>query len=88
VLGAPGAREVVLGLADALRDFAPFEDKAVEERIRKFCEEKALKTGAVFHPLRAAVSGRTEGPTLFKMLEVLGRDTVVARLKDAASRIN
>jgi glutamyl-tRNA synthetase len=87
VLKAPGAKEVLLGLAAALKDFAPFEDKALEARIRAFCEEKGLKTGQVFHPLRAAVSGRTEGPTLFLMLEVLGRDAVLARLSEAAAKL-
>ena len=54
VLKAPGVKAVLLDLAEALEDFAPFEEKALEARIRKFCEEKALKVGQVFHPLRAA----------------------------------
>jgi len=87
VLSGPGAKDALVGLAEALKDFAPFEDKALEARIRKFVEEKGLKAGQVFHPLRAAVSGRTEGPTLFLMLEVMGKDMVLARLKDAAAKV-
>jgi glutamyl-tRNA synthetase len=87
VLSAPGAKDALLALADALKDFAPFEDKALDARIRKFCEEKGLKPGQAFHPLRAAVSGRTEGPTLFLMLEIMGREKVLARLKDAAAKV-
>ncbi len=86
-LAAPGVREVLLGLVEALKDFAPFEDKNLEARIRKFCEERGLKPGQVFHPLRAAVTGRAEGPTLFLMLEVMGRETVLARLNAAAERL-
>jgi len=88
VLKAPGVKPVLLDLVEALKDFAPFEDKALEVRIRKFCEEKALKVGQVFHPLRAAVTGRTEGPTLFLMLEIMGREQVLARLKDAAALLS
>jgi glutamyl/glutaminyl-tRNA synthetase len=88
VLRAPGAKEVLLGLAEDLKEFSPFEDKALEERVRKFCADRSLKPGQVFHPLRAATTGRTEGPTLFLMLEVMGRETVVSRLKDAAARLN
>jgi nondiscriminating glutamyl-tRNA synthetase len=87
-LSAPGVKQVLLDLAAALKDFAPFEDKALDAGIRKFCEEKALKPGQVFHPLRADVTGRAEGPTLFLMLEIMGRETVLARLKDAAERLN
>jgi glutamyl-tRNA synthetase len=88
VLKAPGAKQVLLDLADALKDLAPFEDKALEARIRQFCVDKNLKTGQVFHPLRVAVSGRTEGPTLFLMLEVMGRDMVLARLKETAAKLS
>ena len=42
-------------------------------------------SGQIFHPVRVAVSGRTHGPTLFKMLEYMGKDTVVARLKAAVA---
>jgi len=88
VLKAPGAKQVLLDLADVLKDFAPFEDKPLEARIRQFVVDKGLKNGQVFHPIRVAATGRTEGPTLFLMLEVMGRETVVQRLKDAAARLN
>jgi glutamyl-tRNA synthetase len=88
VLSAPGVKQVLLDMAEALQDFAPFEDKALEVRIRKFCEEKGLKAGQVFHPLRTATTGRTEGPTLFLMLEIMGKETVVSRLKEAAAKLS
>jgi len=84
VLKAPGAKRVLEDLAEVLASLAPFEDKVLEARIRKFVEEKGLKNGQVFHPIRVAVSGRTEGPTLFLMLEIMGKEMVVARLKEAA----
>ena len=75
------------GLAGLLEPFAPFTEKPLEECIRRFCAERALKAGQVFHPLRAAVSGRTDGPTLFLMLELMGRETVIARLRKTAARL-
>jgi glutamyl-tRNA synthetase len=42
--------------------------------------------GPWVHPIRVAVSGRMEGPGLFEMLELLGRDRTVARLRAAAER--
>ena len=74
-------------MAEILAGFAPFEDKALEARIRQFVADKGLKNGQVFHPIRVAVSGRTEGPTLFLMLEIMGKDMVVSRLRDAAARL-
>jgi glutamyl-tRNA synthetase len=86
-LSAPEAKGVLTGLAELLAAFDPFTEKPLEEAIRGFCAAKALKPGQVFHPLRAAVSGRADGPTLFLMLELLGRETVLARLRGAMSRI-
>ena len=87
VLKAPGAKEVLLGLAEALGAFAPFEEKPLEACIRQFVTDKALKNGQVFHPIRVATTGRTEGPTLFLMLAIMGKDMVVSRLKEAAARL-
>ncbi|MBI5200936.1 MAG: glutamate--tRNA ligase [Elusimicrobia bacterium] len=83
VLKAPGADKVVEELAVFLEKVEPFTEKSLEDAIRKFCEDTGRKTGQVFHPIRVAVSGKTTGPTLFGMLELLGKATVVARLKSA-----
>ena len=87
-LAAPEAKSVLAGLTELLAAFEPFTEKPLEEAIRGFCASRTLKPGQVFHPLRAAVSGRTDGPTLFLMLELLGRETVLARLRSTASRLN
>ncbi|HLD29365.1 MAG TPA: glutamate--tRNA ligase, partial [bacterium] len=60
-----------------------FTTPVLEETIRKFCEKNALNTGQVFHPLRAAVSGRTKGPSLFEMLELIGKEKVLRRVEEA-----
>ncbi|MHB9154500.1 MAG: glutamate--tRNA ligase, partial [Endomicrobiales bacterium] len=45
-----------------------------------------LKAGQVFHPWRVAVSGRTTGPSLFHMMEVLGKQETVRRIKVCVSK--
>ncbi len=40
--------------------------------------------GPWVHPIRVAVSGRGEGIGLFEMLQLLGKEKTLARLKDAA----
>jgi len=39
------------------------------------------------HPVRVAVSGLTEGPGLFEMLALLGRERVCARLREVALKL-
>ncbi|MCM8777737.1 MAG: glutamate--tRNA ligase [Candidatus Omnitrophica bacterium] len=54
---------------------------SLEEKVRKFCEENNYKPSVVFHPLRVAMSGKTKGPGLFEMLEHLGKEKVISRLR-------
>jgi glutamyl-tRNA synthetase len=42
--------------------------------------------GPWVHPIRVAVSGRTEGPGLFEMLQLLGKEKTLARLAAAAEK--
>ena len=43
--------------------------------------------GPWVHPIRVAVSGRGEGIGLFEMLQLLGREATVARLRRAAETL-
>jgi glutamyl/glutaminyl-tRNA synthetase len=58
-----------------------FKRDEIENKIRQYCKEKNIKTSLVFHPLRFAVSGRTKGPELFGMIELLGKEKVIERIK-------
>ncbi|MFH2205087.1 MAG: glutamate--tRNA ligase [Elusimicrobiota bacterium] len=87
VLRKAGVAEILEGLSKLISGLEPYTEQALEGGIRAFCKEQDLKTGKVFHPLRVAVSGRTEGPTLFGMLELLGKKLVLKRLGDACRLI-
>ncbi|MDD4003850.1 MAG: glutamate--tRNA ligase [Elusimicrobiaceae bacterium] len=83
VLKKPGAKAVLRGIAAVYGQQADFKEKELEAAARRFAADSGLKAGQVFHPLRVAASGRTQGPTLFLMLEYLGRETVLRRLESA-----
>jgi glutamyl-tRNA synthetase len=57
-----------------------FSSAALEQYARALAAEKNIKTGQVFHPIRVAISGRTQGPSLFHMMEVMGKNEVVRRI--------
>jgi len=83
-LEKPESREHLALLADRLAGTGDFTHDAIEAVFREFAEQKGLKTGQVIHPARMAVSGKTKGAGLFEMMEVLGRERVVARMRRAA----
>ena len=74
-------------VAGWLREFAgmleqapQWEKQALEGLLREFSTAKSIKPAVVIHPLRLAVSGKTAGPGLFELLEVMGRENTIARI--------
>ena len=61
-----------------------FRSDTIEQAIRGLAEELGVGAGQVIHPCRSAVTGQTIGPSLFHLMELLPRDTVIARLRKAA----
>jgi glutamyl-tRNA synthetase len=49
-------------------------------------EATGRKGRALFHPLRAAITGRDSGPEMPALVEAIGRERVVGRLESAARR--
>ncbi len=83
-LEMPESREYLARLAERLEGQAEFDHGTIEKIFRDFAEEKSLKAGQIIHPARMAVSGKTKGAGLFEMMEVLGKDRVIERLRRAA----
>ncbi len=74
-------------LLAALADLQPFAQDALEGLYRRLAEELGVSAGKLIHPTRLAVSGVGFGPGLFEMLEALGRETVLRRLRRARGEI-
>jgi glutamyl-tRNA synthetase len=83
-LDKPESREYLGVLAGRLEGLEDFRHEAIENVFRAFVEERGLKAGLVIHPTRMAVSGKTKGAGLFEMMEVLGKDRVLDRMRRAA----
>ena len=86
VLKAGTAKMVLEESSKRLVSFKDFTAPALEHYAREFAAEKAIKAGQVFHPIRVAVSGRTTGPSLFYMMEFMGREKVVERIKNTLAK--
>jgi glutamyl-tRNA synthetase len=61
----------------------PFDVPHIEATTRAVAEELGVSAAQVIHPTRVAVSGRTVGPGLFEMIEVMGKERVLRRLRMA-----
>src|SRR5205823_8591821 len=59
---------------------AEFTHDGLEAALRAASVELGIKAGQMFEPIRVAVCGRKTAPPLFGTLEVLGRETCLARI--------
>jgi ATP-binding cassette subfamily B protein len=64
-----------------------FKHDPLDQSLRAAAQELGIKAGQMFQPIRVAVCGRKNAPPLFETLEVLGRETTLARIEQAISRI-
>ncbi len=78
------ARETLASLLPLLGVVEPWTPEALESCVRTFAEATGRKLGKVAQPLRAALTGRTTSPGIFDVLDVLGREESLARIRDQA----
>jgi glutamyl-tRNA synthetase len=64
-----------------------FKHDPLDQALRAAAQELGIKAGPMFQPIRVAVCGRKNAPPLFETLEVLGRDTVLARIDQATQKL-
>ena len=68
---------------DRLSALDRYEKTEIEQALRSQADEMQIKPAVLIHPVRLATSGTSTGPPLFDMLELLGREEVVKRIKKA-----
>ena len=65
-----------------------FQHEKLEEMLNATGERLELSRRQFFGVLRTAATGRSVSPPLFEMLEVLGKDRTVSRMKNAVDRFS
>lgn len=78
--GAAGRLEA---LGKALEGVSDWTHTNVEACLKETATALGVKAGELVHPARVAVSGRSVGPGLYEMFEVLGKARTLARFEKA-----
>jgi glutamyl-tRNA synthetase len=63
-----------------------FHKEQWEAIFKQVVEEQGMKMGQLAQPVRVALTGRTASPGLFEVMELLGRERTLARLKKGIER--
>src|SRR4030095_436445 len=81
LLNAAG-RETLSALLPRLEALSSWTPEALEAEVRGFAEETGRKLGKAAQPLLAALTGKSTSPGIFDVLDALGREESLARIRD------
>lgn len=70
-------------LRDAFAKLDTFSAASLETTLKAVAAECGVKAGPLVHPTRIACTGNAAGPSLYHLLEILGRERVLARMDRA-----
>lgn len=81
---SPSRLELLIERLEALSDFS---EREIEGATRTLSGQLGISTGKLIHPTRLALSGTNMGPGLFEMMDVLGQETCIRRMKTCLERL-
>jgi glutamyl-tRNA synthetase len=87
VFGKPEAAERLTALREEFAKIENWNLEPLESTLKALAQKLGCKTGDLVHPARVATSGRSIGPSLYLMLEVMGKERVLARFDRMISQL-
>ncbi len=82
-LTAADSARVARRCLEVLEKLPSLDPAAAEPPMRNLVEELGLSAGQVFGILRVAVTGQTVSPPLFESMQIVGREKVLERVRQA-----
>jgi glutamyl-tRNA synthetase len=79
----PTALEPIQLLIAELESLDQFDQAKLENTFKSVMEKTGLKLGKIAQPVRVALTGRTASPGIFEIIEIIGKEKVISRLKKA-----
>ena len=79
----PEVKPRALALLTAFKAVTDFKADTLQEALKATAKSLGVKPGLLVHPLRLAVTGSAVGPSLYHLLEIVGREKVLGRLQKA-----
>jgi glutamyl-tRNA synthetase len=81
----PENKPRLTAVRDSLTSLEKFGAAEIEAALKSTAAKLGIKLGAIVHPTRLAATGSNVGPSLYHLLEVLGKEKVLARIDRALS---
>jgi glutamyl-tRNA synthetase len=84
----PDIIEPLVMLAEKLETAKELSQETQETLFKEVLEATGIKFGKIAQPVRLALTGKTASPGIFEMIEILGKERVISRLKQAIKLIS
>jgi len=72
--------ETIKEIAVILEKVIDWNEENIKSAIKEFANDKELKLGKVAQPIRALLTGSTTSPSVFEIMEILGKEESLKRL--------
>jgi glutamyl-tRNA synthetase len=83
----PDNKPRVEKLVEMLNALESFDADSIQAGFKQVAEDVGVKMGVLVHPIRLACTGKKVGPSLFHLMEVLGKDKVLERTAKIMGRL-
>jgi glutamyl-tRNA synthetase len=83
----PEALVIYESVIEKLGKLSDFSHDGIEEMFKNLCAETGTKLGQIAPPVRVALCGGTVSPGLYEVIEVLGKEETIKRVRRAADHI-
>ncbi len=80
-------RELLIAAAASIEAMPAWTAEAMESSLRALAESKGMQAGKLFQPLRVALTGLGVSPGIFEVLDLLGKDRSLARIRAAVATL-
>ena len=78
-----GTTELMNELIEVISNIQFFSSENTEKIIKEWITTKEVGFGKVMQPLRLALVGALQGPHLFDIIEIIGKEETIKRIKNA-----
>ena len=78
---------ILESLRDKLNELSSWESAAIEEEFKNIMNDNDLALGKIMKPVRFAICGTVNGPALYAVMTLLGRDSCMYRLDRAVKSL-
>ena len=84
----PKLKELIPKLHDLYSKDTAFAPQSAEEILRQLAEQEGVRAGLLINAVRVGLTGQGVAPGLFEVMQVLGRQRIIERLRRLALFLN